>query len=129
MAHKYVDVTLNGEYIGTYHISDHPEVGEKRVEVPLGTTGTDVSYFLECDGYAEHTLTAFSASAAQASAFWSTSLAEPPISLCRTTIMWMLPGKTRYAPHYPCSTIGKIYQPINPRSRLHLLQPPSSATS
>ncbi|MCR4836313.1 MAG: CotH kinase family protein [Bacteroidaceae bacterium] len=54
VAHKYVDVTLNGEYIGTYHISDHPEVGEKRVEVPLGTTGTDVSYFLECDGYAEH---------------------------------------------------------------------------
>jgi len=54
VAHKYVDVTLNGEYIGTYHISDHPEVGEKRVELPLGTTGTDVSYFLECDGYAEH---------------------------------------------------------------------------
>ena len=54
VAHKYVDVTLNGEYIGTYHISDHPEVGDKRVEVPLGTTGTDVSYFLECDGYAEH---------------------------------------------------------------------------
>ena len=54
VAHKYVDVTLNGEYVGTYHISDHPEVGEKRVDVPLGTTGTDVSYFLECDGYAEH---------------------------------------------------------------------------
>lgn len=54
VAHKYVDVTLNGEYVGTYHISDHPEVGDKRVEVPLGTTGTDVSYFMECDGYAEH---------------------------------------------------------------------------
>lgn len=54
VAHKYVDVTLNGVYIGTYHISDHPEVGEKRVDIPLGGTGTDVSYFMECDGYAEH---------------------------------------------------------------------------
>ena len=54
VAHKYVDVTINGEYVGTYHISDHPEVGQKRVDIPLGGTGTDVSYFLECDGYAEH---------------------------------------------------------------------------
>lgn len=53
-AHKFIDLTINGVYVGTYHISDHPEVGEKRVDIPLGTTGTDISYFLECDGYAEH---------------------------------------------------------------------------
>lgn len=53
-AHKFIDLTINGVYVGTYHISDHIEVGEKRVYVPLGTTGTDVSYFMECDGYAEH---------------------------------------------------------------------------
>ncbi|MBR1594784.1 MAG: CotH kinase family protein [Alloprevotella sp.] len=54
VAAKFVDVTLNGEYIGTYHISDHPEAAPGRVELKEGGTGTDVSYFLEVDGYAEH---------------------------------------------------------------------------
>ena len=54
VAAKFVDVTLNGEYIGTYHISDHPEAAPGRVELAQGGTGTDVSYFLEVDGYAEH---------------------------------------------------------------------------
>lgn len=54
VAAKFVDVTLNGEYIGTYHISDHPEAAPGRVALNDGGTGTDVSYFLEVDGYAEH---------------------------------------------------------------------------
>jgi len=50
---KFVDVSMNGYYIGTYQISDHMEVGEGRVELPEGS-GDDMSYFLECDGYADH---------------------------------------------------------------------------
>lgn len=56
VAAKFADVTLNGEYIGTYHISDHPEAGPGRLELaetsPEATP--DISYLLEVDGYAEH---------------------------------------------------------------------------
>lgn len=52
---KFVDVSMNGVYVGTYQISDHPEAAPGRVELPEGK-GNDVSYFLECDGYAEHTV-------------------------------------------------------------------------
>ncbi len=50
---KFMDVSVNGVYQGTYQISDHMEAMEGRVELPEGT-GDDVSYFLECDGYADH---------------------------------------------------------------------------
>ncbi|GEM_PF-1895609 len=52
---NFVDVSMNGVYIGTYQVSDHPEAAPGRVELPEGE-GNDVSYFLECDGYAEHTV-------------------------------------------------------------------------
>ena len=52
---RFVDVTMNGIYIGTYQISDHPEAAPGRVELPEGQ-GDDISYFLECDGYADHTV-------------------------------------------------------------------------
>lgn len=50
---KFVDVSMNGVYVGTYQISDHMEAMDGRVELPQGQ-GDDVSYFLECDGYADH---------------------------------------------------------------------------
>ena len=50
---KFVDVSMNGVYIGTYQISDHMEAAEGRLELPEGQ-GDDQSYFLECDGYADH---------------------------------------------------------------------------
>lgn len=56
-AHKFVDVTLNGSYIGTYQISDQVEVRPHRVNVveqdyPL-TTESNItgSYLLEVDGF------------------------------------------------------------------------------
>ncbi len=56
-AHKFVDVTLNGSYLGTYHISDQIEVRPHRVDVaeqddPL-TEDSNISggYLLEVDGF------------------------------------------------------------------------------
>lgn len=56
-AHKFVDMTLNGTYIGTYQISDQVEVRAHRVDVeeqdyPLTDT-SDISggYLLEVDGF------------------------------------------------------------------------------
>lgn len=45
-AYQFVDLVLNGEYYGTYQISDHMEVAKKRVYV-----GSKNDWFLElCDG-------------------------------------------------------------------------------
>ena len=56
-AHKFVDVTLNNSYIGTYHISDQVEVRPHRVNIseqdyPL-TDESDITggYLLEVDGF------------------------------------------------------------------------------
>lgn len=56
-AHKFVDVTLNGTYIGNYHISDQVEVRSHRVDIteqdyPL-TGNSDITggYLLEVDGF------------------------------------------------------------------------------
>ena len=56
-AHKFVDVTLNNTYIGTYHISDQVEVRAHRVnigeqEYPV-TEESDITggYLLEVDGF------------------------------------------------------------------------------
>lgn len=56
-ATKFVDVTLNGEYLGNYQISDQVEVRGKRVDVteqdyPL-PDGADITggYLLEVDGW------------------------------------------------------------------------------
>lgn len=40
--YKFVDVVINGEYRGTYQISDHVEVGENRVKV-----NEDTGWFIE----------------------------------------------------------------------------------
>jgi len=58
-ASKFVDLVLNGDYIGTYWVSDQVEVREKRVEVEeqdyYTTTLPNLSggYLLEVDGFAE----------------------------------------------------------------------------
>lgn len=56
-AHKFVDVTLNGTFIGNYHISDQVEVRPHRVNIkeqdyPL-TDSSDITggYLLEADGF------------------------------------------------------------------------------
>lgn len=56
-AHKFVDVTLNGTYIGNYQISDQVEVRPHRVNIteqdyPL-TAHSDITggYLLEVDGF------------------------------------------------------------------------------
>jgi len=56
-AHKFVDVTLNGTYIGNYHISDQVEVRPHRVNIteqdyPLSDE-SDITggYLLEVDGF------------------------------------------------------------------------------
>ncbi|MBQ0046590.1 MAG: CotH kinase family protein [Prevotellaceae bacterium] len=58
-AHKFVDLTLNGTYIGNYMISDHVEVRPHRVniseqDIPL-TEESDITggYLLEIDGFAD----------------------------------------------------------------------------
>lgn len=46
-AYKFVDLVLNGEYYGTYQISDHMEVAKKRVFV----RNKDLDWMIElCDG-------------------------------------------------------------------------------
>ena len=55
---RFVDVVLNGEYIGSYMVSDQVEVDENRVNVETqkttDTTLPDISggYLLEIDGFA-----------------------------------------------------------------------------
>lgn len=55
---QFVDLVLNGEYLGNYQISDQMEVREKRVEITeQAEPMTDLSditggYFLEVDGFA-----------------------------------------------------------------------------
>ena len=55
---RLVDVVLNGEYVGTYQLTDQKEVGKNRVEVEK-MAATDVQlpelsggYFVEWDAYA-----------------------------------------------------------------------------
>ena len=56
-AYKFVDLTLNGVYMGTYQISDQIDIKKKRVNIveqdfPL-SDGADISggYLLEVDGF------------------------------------------------------------------------------
>lgn len=48
---RFVDVYLNGSYMGNYHVTDHMERGENRVPVEEGTDA-DCGYFCEVDGWA-----------------------------------------------------------------------------
>ncbi len=55
----FVDLVLNGKYIGNYQISDQIEVREKRVDIPeqdepaTATSNITGGYLLEVDGFAE----------------------------------------------------------------------------
>ncbi len=57
-AAQFVDLTLNGTYLGNYQVSDQMEVREKRVEideqdeVPAEDANITGGYFLEVDGFA-----------------------------------------------------------------------------
>ncbi len=46
----YVDVFLNGEYLGVYTLGEHLEAGEGRVEVDYDPNAIDCGYFLEAGG-------------------------------------------------------------------------------
>lgn len=58
-AAEFVDVVLNGEYLGNYQISDQMEIRPKRVDITEQADemqeGDDISggYFLEVDGFAQ----------------------------------------------------------------------------
>lgn len=57
-AAKFVDLVLNGEYLGNYQISDQVEIRPKRIEITEQpeevdeTTDITGGYFLEVDGFA-----------------------------------------------------------------------------
>lgn len=57
-AARFVDVVLNGEYLGNYQISDQMEIRPKRVDITeqdvVPEEGANISggYFLEVDGFA-----------------------------------------------------------------------------
>ncbi|MBQ4037582.1 MAG: CotH kinase family protein [Clostridia bacterium] len=49
-SHVYVDVFLNGEYLGIYGLGEHLEEGEGRVEVPHDPSALDCGFFMEAGG-------------------------------------------------------------------------------
>ena len=56
---KFVDVVLNGEYIGNYQITDHPDVESGRLDIETPgelAEGEEPSegFFLEADGWKDH---------------------------------------------------------------------------
>ncbi len=52
---RFVDVVLNGEYIGNYQITDHPDVESGRLDITTpGTDDESEGFFLEADGWKDH---------------------------------------------------------------------------
>lgn len=53
---RFVDVVLNGEYIGNYQITDHPDVESGRLDITTPGTDEEASegFFLEADGWKDH---------------------------------------------------------------------------
>ncbi|MBQ0022437.1 MAG: CotH kinase family protein [Prevotellaceae bacterium] len=51
-AYKFVDLVLNGEYYGTYQVSDHMEIAPKRVEID-SETGWFVEQCINNNGFVE----------------------------------------------------------------------------
>lgn len=49
-SHIYVDVFLNGEYLGVYTLGEHLEEGEGRVEIEHQMQQKDCGFFLEAGG-------------------------------------------------------------------------------
>lgn len=47
---EYVDLFVNGEYMGVYTLGEHLEAGEGRVEVDYNPKKTDCGFFLEAGG-------------------------------------------------------------------------------
>ena len=52
----FVDVVLNGDYIGNYQITDHPDVesGRLDIETPGDDAEASEGFFLEADGWKDH---------------------------------------------------------------------------
>ena len=52
----FVDVVLNGNYIGNYQITDHPDVesGRLDIETPGDDAEASEGFFLEADGWKDH---------------------------------------------------------------------------
>ncbi|MBQ4277193.1 MAG: CotH kinase family protein [Bacteroidaceae bacterium] len=53
---QFVDLVLNGTYVGTYQITDHPEANDGRLDLgsDLDSKLVDRGYFLEADGWEDH---------------------------------------------------------------------------
>ena len=53
---RFVDVVLNGTYIGNYQITDHPDVESCRldIETPGDDEEPSEGFFLEADGWKDH---------------------------------------------------------------------------
>ena len=50
----FAEVTVNGEYLGLYLLTEMQQINENRVNItkaPKDYTGTDIGYLLEMDGY------------------------------------------------------------------------------
>lgn len=58
-AAQFADLVVNGEYLGSYQISDQVEVRKKRVDIveqeetPTGSSNISGGYLLEVDGFAD----------------------------------------------------------------------------
>ena len=51
----FVDVVLNGDYIGNYQITDHPDVESGRLDIETpGNDEESEGFFLEADGWKDH---------------------------------------------------------------------------
>ncbi|MBR3513855.1 MAG: CotH kinase family protein [Bacteroidaceae bacterium] len=52
----FVDVVINGTYMGNYQITDHPDVesGRLDIETPGDETTPSEGFFLEADGWKDH---------------------------------------------------------------------------
>lgn len=54
---RFVDLVLNGDYLGTYQITDHLDIRKHRVDITeqeeIATSESDISggYLVECDGF------------------------------------------------------------------------------
>lgn len=53
VTYHYVDIVLNGEYKGTYLLTDHVEVREGRVDVENTEDDDPGAFLIEIDGFAE----------------------------------------------------------------------------
>ena len=82
-AAKFVDLTLNGQYVGNYQLSDQVEVRSKRVDIaeqdyPL-TDGSNITggYLLEADGFRDFVATGQTQPGQTPTGFYSSRYSVP----------------------------------------------------